>query len=64
MVIKNKSGIKESRVAAGLTQQDLSDLLGIPKRTIEDWERGVRQPPDYVERLIVDKIEQLPKAKN
>lgn len=34
--------IKEARKAAGLTQQALSDWLGIPKRTIENWEGGQR----------------------
>lgn len=44
--------IKSIRMEAGLTQQALSDLLGIPKRTIEDWESGHRTPPAYVIELI------------
>lgn len=48
--------IKEARKAAGMTQQSLADLLGIPKRTIEDWDSGKHRPPEYVERLIVDRI--------
>ena len=44
--------IKSIRKAAGLTQQALSDLLHIPKRTIESWEGGQRIPPDYVINLI------------
>lgn len=53
--------IKEARLAAGLTQQQMSDLLEIPKRTIEDWERGIRTPPAYVEKLIVDKLNNISK---
>lgn len=48
--------IRHARMDCGLTQQEMSDLLGIPKRTIEDWETGRRACPEYVERLIVDKL--------
>ena len=51
------SKIKDLRNKLGLSQQGLSDLLDIPKRTIEDWETGKRKPPDYVDRLIVEKLE-------
>lgn len=54
--------IKEARKSAGLTQQALSDLLGIPKRTIENWEGGKRNCPEWCERLIVEKILQLKEA--
>ena len=26
--------------------------IGIPLRTIEDWEAGRRKPPEYIPRLI------------
>ena len=48
--------IKESRLAAGLTQKQLSDMLDIPLRTIENWESELRTPPSYVEKLIVEKL--------
>lgn len=51
--------IKEARIAANLTQKQLSELLDIPLRTIESWETGIRKPPAYVERLIVDKLNTL-----
>lgn len=50
------SEIATARKRAGLTQAAMSDLLGIPKRTIEDWESGKRKCPDYVKRLVVDKL--------
>ena len=53
--------IKEARIEAGLTQQKLADLLGIPKRSIENWEGGKSKPPPYVERLIVDKLQSMKK---
>lgn len=44
--------IKELRKAHGLTQRELSELTGIPSRTIEDWEAGRREPPEYVIKLL------------
>lgn len=51
--------IKEARLAAGMTQQRMSDVLGIPKRTIESWEQGKRKCPEWEERLVVDKLKQI-----
>lgn len=51
--------IKEARQTAGITQQIMSDLFEIPKRTIEAWETGERNPPAYVEKLIVEKLERM-----
>ncbi len=45
--------IREARKAAGLTQQGLSDWLGIPKRTIENWEGGQRNCPDWCEAILI-----------
>lgn len=48
--------IKEARQQVGLTQKALSEWLDIPKRTIEDWERGARKCPAWCEKLLVEKI--------
>ena len=48
--------IKEARLIAGLTQKQVSDLLDIPLRTIENWESECRTPAAYVEKLIVEKL--------
>ena len=55
--------IKQARLLAGLTQQQMSDLFEIPKRSIENWEAGDRKPPAYVEKLIVDKLQQIADTK-
>lgn len=44
--------IKEIRQKYNLTQRQLSDITGIPKRTIENWDAGERKPPEYMARLI------------
>jgi DNA-binding transcriptional regulator YiaG len=51
-----KTRLKAARENAKLTQQAMSDLLGIPKRTIERWEAGSRIPAPWVERLITEKL--------
>lgn len=50
--------IKSERIRLGITQKKMSELIGIPQRTIEDWEAGRRKCPDYVERLVLEKLEQ------
>lgn len=51
--------IKEARKKAGLTQQAMSDRTLIPKRTIEDWEGGRRTPPPYVQRFVLNELNDL-----
>lgn len=48
--------IKEARQAAGLSQQGVTDALGIPRRTLQDWEAGKRTPPGWAEALVVEKL--------
>ncbi len=44
--------IKELRIQTGLNRKEFSVYIGIPLRTIEDWEAGRRTPPEYIPRLI------------
>ena len=53
--------LKIARQNAGLTQFQMSKELGIPLRTIEDWEREVSSPPEYVRRLVVDALTRIKK---
>ena len=41
--------------ASGLSQLGLAERFCIPYRTVEDWCRGVRTPPDYV-RLMMQEL--------
>lgn len=47
--------IKEIRQRTGLSQAKFCEAYGIPKRTLEDWEGGRRNPPEYVIAML-DKI--------
>ena len=51
--------IKEARQAAGLSQQGVTDTLGIPRRTLQDWESGKRTPPGWAEALVVEKLKRI-----
>lgn len=44
---------KRIRLYSGLTQKEFSRIFNIPLRTIENWESGKRNPPDYVFNLIM-----------
>lgn len=40
------------REEIGMNRKQFAERFGIPYRTITDWERGERQMPDYVLRLL------------
>lgn len=51
--------LKQARAATGMSQQGMADKMLIPKRTIEDWERGKSTPPPYVQRFVLNELEGL-----
>lgn len=55
--MQDKDILKAMRKEAGMTQKDFAGYFGIPIRTVEDWERGIRHMPDYVLRLFIYKME-------
>lgn len=56
-------GIKEWREAAMLTQAQMADEFEMPKRTLENWEEGSRQPSAWVEKLIIEKLMRITEEK-
>ena len=50
--------IKDTRMKYGLTQKQVSDLTGVPHRSIQNWEGGQRRCPDYVTGMIVNILDQ------
>ena len=57
--VEGLSNLKLARKRSGLSQKELSLLLGVPKRTIENYESGVRVPPDYVMDLLIEQINKM-----
>lgn len=53
LVIKNTiPNIYEARTAVGLSQQEFANLMGISKRTLQEWEQGRRVPTGAAKTLI------------
>ena len=50
--MESANRIRRLREQTGMTRKDFSIHIGIPLRTIEDWEAGRRRPPEYIPRLI------------
>ena len=48
--------IRRMRRETGMSQVKFSEYFGIPRRTVEDWESGKHNPPEYVVRLIAYKL--------
>ena len=55
--------IKELREQSGMTQKEFAEYFEIPKRTIEDWDRGARKCPEYLVALIEYKLTKEAKIK-
>lgn len=49
---------KALRKVYGITQAKISEITGIPKRTIEDWENGRRKPAEYMIDLVESKLKE------
>ena len=49
--------IHEMRNALGDTQSEFAERYNIPFRTIQNWEAGVRKPPEYVAALLESRIQ-------
>lgn len=50
---KQIDSLKELRKSTGLNQREISEKLGIPLRTWEDWEAGRRAMPQYTLRMML-----------
>lgn len=44
--------VKELRGKMGMNRSEFCKYFGIPYRTVQDWEAGKRELPDYVLRLM------------
>ena len=58
---KQISSLKTIREELGMNRTEFSNYMQIPLRTLEEWEAGRRQMPEYVLRLIAyyAKMEQM-----
>ncbi|MBR0435432.1 MAG: helix-turn-helix domain-containing protein [Lachnospiraceae bacterium] len=47
---------KKIREHSGMSRKEFSEWLGIPYRTMQEWELGRRVMPEYLLRLIAYKV--------
>ena len=50
--------LKEIRDQSGMSRSEFCEYFHIPYRTVQDWELGNRQCPDYLLRLLEYKLKQ------
>lgn len=51
--------LKELRIARGISQQDLAELVGVSRQTISKWENEIVQP--FADNLMrLSQVFQLP----
>lgn len=48
--------VRELRTATGMTQKVFADYFHIPLRTLQNWEGGQRNAPEYLVKLIEYKL--------
>ena len=48
--------LKAVRENLGLTQLEISNLIGIPVNTIRNWEQETRTPSEWTLNLLIDRI--------
>ena len=51
-VVEPRSPITRARLKTGLTQEQFALLLGVSRRTLEQWEQGRRKPSRAAKTLI------------
>lgn len=54
MELKDK--LIEMRKKTGMNRREFAEYFEIPYRTVQDWELGNRQMPEYLFRLMEYKI--------
>lgn len=49
--------IRELRTQLGITQTEFAARYGIPFRTVQNWESEIRKPPEYILKLLEDRVQ-------
>ena len=50
--VEPKTKVAKARIKTGLSQSQFAALMGVSKRTLEQWEQGRREPSGAAKTLI------------
>lgn len=56
--------MKELRESLGLSRKDVNEILGIPMRTIQNWEYEVNAPAPWLYEMLVREYSRIAKEKS
>ena len=56
IILEHKEKLVEIRNRARMNRREFAEYFGIPYRTVQDWELGNRQMPEYLFRLMEYKL--------
>jgi len=51
-IVEPKTEVAKARIKTGLSQSQFAALMGVSKRTLEQWEQGRREPSRAAKTLI------------
>lgn len=54
--MESREILLELRQETGMNRKEFAAYFGIPYRTVQDWELGNRQMPEYLLRLMAYKL--------
>jgi putative transcriptional regulator len=55
--VAEASPVVKARLKVGLSQAEFAKLLGVSKRTLQEWEQGRRQPTGAAQSLLKIAVE-------
>ena len=55
-VQNKKISIKEVRQMVRLSQSKASKVLGIPLKTLQNWEQEIRECPEWLKDIVIEKL--------
>lgn len=55
--VVDTSPVVKARLKVGLSQAEFAKLLGVSKRTLQEWEQGRRQPTGAAQSLLKIAVE-------
>lgn len=56
MTMEIKDEVRKLRESTGMNRKEFCAYLGIPYRTMTEWELGNRKLPDYVLRMMAYQV--------